>query len=173
MPLYNPSSGGTGISGVVVQEADGSPIGTATAFIFTNSSLAFAGGTATVQTSGTAVIPFVINAATAGSAIGTGVVGDLRLDRAYTIVGCDMYGDTTGTAVIDIWKRTSASFPPTVAQTITASAKPTITNAAFASPASNLSGWTTSISVADVLRFNVDSNAGFTRLLVHLKVTPA
>lgn len=168
MPLYNfGGGGGTGIAGVTVAEADGSPAGTATAFIFSNSSLAFSGGTATVYTAGTTVIPFVINGG--GSAIGTGVVGDLELGQAYTIVGCDMFGDTTGTAVVDIYKAAKASFPPV--SSICASAKPTITNAAFAAPASNLASWTTSISAGDVLRFNVDSNAGFTRLLVHLAVT--
>ncbi|NPU89977.1 MAG: hypothetical protein HPY87_08895 [Fervidobacterium sp.] len=64
--------------------------------------------------------------------------------------------DTTGSIVIDIWKDTHANFPPTVADSITASAKPTLSSART-SYDTTLSGWTKTFNKGDWLLFNVDS----------------
>jgi hypothetical protein len=64
--------------------------------------------------------------------------------------------DQTGSIVIDIWKRAHASYPPTVSQTITASAKPTISTG-LSYEDTTLTGWTTSVTAGDWLFFNVDS----------------
>lgn len=77
---------------------------------------------------------------------------------------------TSGSIVIDIWKDTYANFPPTIADTITASAKPTVTTTTKAT-SSALTGWTTSITAGDILRFNVDSVASFTKVILTLKVS--
>ena len=77
---------------------------------------------------------------------------------------------TSGSIVVDIWKDTYANFPPTVADTITAAAKPTIV-AGVKSTDATLTGWTTTISEGDVLGFNVDSVSGFNSVLLTLKVT--
>lgn len=105
-----------------------------------------------------------------GSAITTGVKLDLEIPYACTINRVTMLADVSGSAVVDIWKDTYANYPPTVADTITASAKPTITTATK-SQDSTLTGWTTSIAAGDTLRFNVDSAATITRLTLVLKVT--
>jgi hypothetical protein len=120
----------------------------------------------------TACIPFIIDGG--GSAITTGVKGGLHVPFACTIteVVTLALDNLTGSIVVDIWKDSYANHPPTVADTITASAKPTISSATKAKD-STLTGWTTSVSADDVLFFNVDSITTLTRVLVSLKVTKA
>lgn len=105
-----------------------------------------------------------------GSAITTGVKGDLALDFAATINQVTLLADQSGSIVVDIWKDTYANYPPTVADTITAAAKPTITATTKAKD-STLTGWTTSVASGDTLRFNVDSITTCTRVVVILKMT--
>jgi hypothetical protein len=69
--------------------------------------------------------------------------------------------------VIDIWKDTYSGYPPTVADSITASAKPTLTTAAKAH-SGTLTGWTTTIEPGESLRFNVDSVSTVTRVCLAL-----
>ncbi|GAI37997.1 unnamed protein product [marine sediment metagenome] len=80
-----------------------------------------------------------------------------------------MEADQTGSIVVDIWKDTYANFPPTDADSITASAPPTISTAQK-SQDSTLAGWTTSIAAGDILAFNVDSCTTITRVTISLKV---
>lgn len=112
-------------------------------------------------------IEFVIEGG--GSVITTGVKGDLEIPFACTITRATLLGDQSGSIVVDIWKDTYANFPPTGADSITASAKPTISSAAK-SQDSTLTGWTTSISAGDILRFNVDSITTIQRATLSLKV---
>jgi hypothetical protein len=98
-----------------------------------------------------------------GAVIATGVVGDLELDFAATILRWTLLADQSGSIVVDIWKTAYAGFPPTVANTITGSALPTIT-AAQNAQSSTLTGWTTAIAAGDTLRFNVNSVATVKRV---------
>lgn len=116
----------------------------------------------------TRTITFVIDGG--GSAITTGVKGDLEIPFGCTIVAATLLADQSGSIVIDIWKDTYANYPPTVDDTITASAKPTISTATK-SQDTTLTGWTTSITAGDTLRFNVDSVTTITRVTLSLKVT--
>ncbi len=104
-----------------------------------------------------------------GSAITTGVKGYKSFPVAGTITGVRMLADVAGSAVVDIWKDTYANYPPTVADTITAGAKPTI-SAAQKSEDTTLTGWTTSVAAGDVFGFNVDSAATITRLTLELTI---
>ena len=115
-----------------------------------------------------ATITFIIDGG--GSAITTGIKGDLEVPFDCTINRVTLVADQTGSIIIDIWKDTYANFPPTVADTITASAKPTLSSATK-SQDSTLTGWTTAITAGDTLRFNVDSVTTLTRVLLSLKVT--
>lgn len=115
-------------------------------------------------------VPFIIDGG--GSAITTGIKGDLALDFAATINQVTLLADQSGSIVVDIWKDTYANYPPTVADTITASAKPTLSSATK-SKDSTLTGWTTSVASGDTLRFNVNSATTVTRVLVLLKMTRA
>lgn len=105
-----------------------------------------------------------------GVVIPTGVVQDLFVPFACTIVANTMLADQTGTIAIDIWKAPYGSFPPTVANTIVASATPTITNA-VSSQDNILSGWTTGVAAGDTLRFSVSTAVTVTRCIVELTVT--
>jgi hypothetical protein len=93
-----------------------------------------------------------------GFTLTTGVKGPTRpIPFACTILSWKIIGDVSGSIVFDIWKTAfSTSAIPTVANTITASAKPTLTTA-FGATSSTLTGWTTSISAGDELLINVDS----------------
>jgi hypothetical protein len=72
--------------------------------------------------------------------------------------------------VVDIWVDTYANFPPTVADTITAAAVPTITTDVKSQDAT-LTAWTVALTKGDTMRFNVDSVTDITRILVSLAVT--
>ena len=78
--------------------------------------------------------------------------------------------DVSGSAVVDIWKDTYANYPPLNADSITASAVPTISTAVKSQDAT-LTGWTTSIVAGDILAFNVDSVTTIKQLTVSLKCT--
>jgi len=77
---------------------------------------------------------------------------------------------TSGSIVVDIWKDTYANYAPTVADTITASAKPTLASATK-SQDTTLTGWTTSLAGGDILGFKVDSAASVLKVLLELRVT--
>ena len=113
-------------------------------------------------------IEFVIDGG--GSAITTGVKGFLEIPYNATINRVTTVCDQSGSIVVDVWKDTYANYPPTVADTITASAKPTISSATKYQD-STLTGWTTSLSAGDFIGFNVDSASTVTKCTISLKVT--
>jgi hypothetical protein len=76
-----------------------------------------------------------------------------------------------GSCVIDVWKDSYANFPPTVADSITASAKPTIVTGLKYSDAA-LTGWTTAVAAGDTLTFHLDSVCSFTSISIFLEITP-
>ena len=105
-----------------------------------------------------------------GSVITTGQKGFIRVPYACTIAEWTLMADQSGSAVVDIWKDTMANFPPTVADTITASAKPMLSSQQGAS-STTLTGWTTSVNAGDVFAFNVDSASTITRLTLAVRCT--
>ena len=116
----------------------------------------------------TGVIEFIIDGG--GAAITTGVKGYLEIPFGCTIQAVTLLADQSGSIVVDIWKDTYANYPPVVGDSITASAKPTISTATK-SQNTTLTGWTTSITAGDVLGFNVDSITTCTRVTLSLKVS--
>jgi hypothetical protein len=115
----------------------------------------------------TRTIPFIIDGG--GSAITTGIKGDLHIPFACTITAVTMLADQSGSIVVDIWKDTYANYPPVDADSITASAPPTVSAATKATD-STLTGWTTSITANDILGFNVDSITTATRATIALRL---
>ena len=105
-----------------------------------------------------------------GAEIGTGIVGRAYLTDPWTIEQVTLGADQDGSVVVDIWKDTHANFPVTIADTITAAAKPTL-SAADTYQDGTLSGWTTAISGGDWLFYNIDSVATITYLTIVLKLT--
>ena len=117
----------------------------------------------------TATISYVIDGG--GSAITTGIKGPgIPIDFNCTINSATILADQSGSIVVDIWKDTYANYPPTGADSICASAKPTISSGTKNQDAT-LTGWTTTINAGDILRFNVDSATTVTSCTVSLKVT--
>lgn len=108
-----------------------------------------------------------------GAVITTGAKpdADIYIPFDCSIVGWTILGDgvQSGSVAIDIWKDSYANFPPTIADTITASAKPAISSAAKAQ-SSTLTGWTTAVVAGSLLRFNVDSVSTFTSLKIILSL---
>ena len=112
-------------------------------------------------------INFVIDGG--GSAITTGVKGDIEIGFDCTITSCRVLPDQSGSIVVDIWKDTYANYPPTDADTITSSTPPTVT-ATTKSEDTTLTSWTTTISAGNILRFNVDSCSTIERVTISLTV---
>jgi hypothetical protein len=107
-----------------------------------------------------------------GSVLTTGLKGYLEVPYACTILSATLLADVSGSVVVDIWKDTYANYPPVVADTITASAKPTI-SAALKAQDSTLTGWNKTVAAGDILAFNIDSVTSIKRLSISLKVQPA
>jgi hypothetical protein len=166
-----PAQGGTGASS----------IGSAGAIMYSNgtnqvaSNVGTAGQLATSDGVGgvsfqsqVASIVYVIDGG--GAIYSNGVKGFLQIPFNCTITAVSLLADQTGSTVIDIWKDTYANFPPTVADSICASALPTIPLSATKSVDITLTGWTTTITAGDVLAFNVVSVTSITRVTITLSV---
>jgi hypothetical protein len=115
-----------------------------------------------------AEIDFIIDGG--GSVITAGVKGYVRVPFDCTITAVRMLADVSGSIVVDIWKDTYANYPPVNADSITASANPTLTSS-IKSENTTLTGWTTAITAGDILAFNVDSATTVTRVTVALAIT--
>lgn len=105
-----------------------------------------------------------------GVPIAAGFVGYLSIPYAATINEWVIIGKESGSIVVDVWKDTYANFPPTVADSITGTEKPTLSSAQINRDQA-LSTWTTSIAAGDVMAFNVDSASTVTQVTLVLKVT--
>ena len=101
----------------------------------------------------------------------TGVKGSVQVNFAGTITGWTLLApNETGSCVFDVWKVAEGSYPSTAANTITGSAKPTLSSARAAT-STTLTGWTTSFSAGDVFTFNLDSASSLTKVTLALLVT--
>lgn len=165
------ASGGTGLisyaaGDIVYSSATNTlgklAIGTAGQALVVNS-----GATAPAWTTQNSSISFIIDGG--GTAITTGVKGDLTIPFNCTITEWTLLCDQSGSIVVDVWKDVYANYPPTVADTITASAKPTVTTS-VKNQSTTLTGWTATITAGDTLRFNVDSITTVQRVTLSLKV---
>ena len=112
-------------------------------------------------------IEFVIDGL--GAVISTGQKGHLEVPFNCTIQRVTILADQSGSIVVDLWKDTYANFPPTDADSITASAPPTLSSAQN-SQDSTLTGWSTTLTRGDILAFNVDSCATITRVTLSLSL---
>lgn len=105
-----------------------------------------------------------------GSAITTGVKGYIPIPVSCTVTAWVLVADAVGSIVIDVWKDAFVNFPPTVADTIAGSEKPTLTGQQ-ANQDQSLSTWTTAITAGDILGFNVSSAATVKQVTLTLSVT--
>lgn len=118
------------------------------------------------STYGPSDISFVISGN--GSTISTGQKGYLPIDFGCTIGQARLISDQAGSIVIDVWK--AAGAVPTVANTIDASALPTLSSAQLSTD-STLTGWTKTVSAGDIFGFNVNSATTVTQVTLSLKCT--
>jgi hypothetical protein len=123
-----------------------------------------AGGTVTIAAPRTTTCGVTFVNPTAGDEF------PLEIPVACTITVLRMVGNAAGSAVLDIRKDTFANFPPTVTESITAAAKPTL-SAAQTVEDTTLPGWTLSIAAGEWLMFHVDSASGLAWLQLQLTVT--
>jgi hypothetical protein len=75
----------------------------------------------------------------------------------------------SGNCVIDIRKKNFASFPPVGADSICASAKPTLSGVASYEDVT-LTGWTTAVSAGDTLMFVLESSSVFKTIGVSIEI---
>lgn len=85
-----------------------------------------------------------------------------------TITSWFLMADVSTTAVIDIWKATGAV--PTNSDSITASAKPTLSAQIFTN-SSSLIGWAPHVSIGDIMVIEVESNNNATYLNLMLTIS--
>ena len=97
--------------------------------------------------------------------------GHIDIEVTGTITKVQMFSDIAATAVVDIWKDTFGNYPPTVADSIVAAAKPSLA-AGVTSEDTTLTGWTTAVTEGDKLKYNVDSNDLAEWIGVRLFITP-
>ncbi len=106
-----------------------------------------------------------------GSAIATGAYPPFQFDFSGTIESVTLLGDPThvGSCVLDIWSDAYGNYPPTVADSITASAKPTLSSATKYQDAT-LTGWDTAITAGDSWIINVDSASTLQYVTLAVKI---
>lgn len=129
-----------------------------------------ASGKETLLSADTFVIPFIIDGG--GSVITTGSKGGIYIPFGYTFIEWTMASidplTISGSIVMDLWTDSYANFPPTVADTITASAKPTISSSTKGQ-SSTLTGWTINQAAGRWLYANVDSVTSLKLVALNLK----
>lgn len=87
-----------------------------------------------------------------------------------TINRVEMVADITGSAEVDIWVAPYSSYPPTSANSIVGSAYPTLSSE-IKSVDNTLTGWTTTLSRGDYIKYKVNSTSTITNLTLTLFVT--
>lgn len=95
----------------------------------------------------------------------TGVITGWRL------IGVPITGQSSGTCTIDIWKRAATGGIPGNANSITASAKPSLSGAVEGS-SSTLTGWTTAIAAGDKFMMEIEAVTNFAEIYLVLEVEP-
>jgi hypothetical protein len=106
----------------------------------------------------------------AGSAITTGLKNYITIPFNCQILEWTILSDVSGSIVIDVWKDTFANFPPTVADSIAGTEKPTLSSQ-DKNQDNTLTTWTTSINQGDILAFYVDSASTLTKVNLALKIS--
>jgi hypothetical protein len=113
----------------------------------------------------------VIGIGAPGAEITTGLKAYVEIPVSMKITGWTLVADQSGDIVIDVWKDSYANFPPTVADTIAGSEKPSLSSEQAAQDL-NLTTWTQDVDAGDVLAFNVDSASTVEQATLTLRGEP-
>ena len=106
------------------------------------------------------------------NAVTTDIKGYIEIPFNMTITAARLVADASGSIVIDVWMEDYANFPPTDADSITASAPPTLSSA-VKSEDTTLTGWTKALVKNEWLAFYVDSAATVKQVTLSLTGTRA
>lgn len=136
---------------------------------YTSKKITFANVKASVLTDVSTISTIGISIDNFTQDITTGIKGYVTIPFNATIKAWYLTASQTGSIVIDIWKDTYANYPPTVADTITGSEKPTLSSSNKNND-TNLTTWTTSITSGDILAFNVDSCSGIKQATLVIEI---
>jgi hypothetical protein len=101
-----------------------------------------------------------------------GSIAYIRVPYSGTITGWTITSNIAGSCVLDVWKDTYANYPPTVADTIAGTEKPTLT-AVAKNEDLTLTTWTTAITAGDFIAVKIDSASTLTRinLAIHVEAS--
>jgi len=105
----------------------------------------------------------------AGDVLTTGVKAYIEVPFDCNVIGWTVMANVSGSVVIDVWRDSYANFPPTVADTITGSEKPTLASAQKNQDLA-LTTWSPAIAQGDILGLNVDSVATIKQVVLNLRV---
>ena len=154
-PMTNPM---TNIGDIVIGSTSGSP--TRLAAGANGQVLGLSGGSPTWSTSKGA---FGVTFDGQGGVVSVGKTDWVFIPYNCTITGWVITGDQVGSCVIDIWKDTYANFPPTAADSIAGSEKPTLASARTNSDLSLSPPWAT-VTAGDCIMFYVESCSTLTKI---------
>lgn len=158
------SSGSSGINGTSGSSGSSGSSGV-------SGSSGSSGSSGTSGSSPTALGSFGITIDAGSSVITTGIKGYVEIPYSGTITGWTIVGNDTGSIVIDVWKTSYAGAPPTVANSIAGTSKPTMSSVKKNQDLT-ISGWSsTSVSAGDIIGFNVDSVSTLSRVNLSIKIT--
>ena len=115
------------------------------------------GGGGTGSTTIASAFVFQEGAADSTSLVAAGTKGYIRVPYDLTITGYTILTDVSATVRLDVWKIASGTALPTNSDSITASAKPTLT-ADDVIHSTTLTGWTVSVTAGDILAWEVEAN---------------
>lgn len=102
--------------------------------------------------------------------ITTGVKSYIAIPYSGSITSWSIFGDQSGTCVIDVWKTTYAGYPGSVANTITGGSYITLTSTTK-NTSSSLGSWTTTFSAGDIFVFNVNSTSVLNKITIIINVS--
>jgi hypothetical protein len=98
-----------------------------------------------------------------GGVVSVGKTDWVSIPYNCTITGWEITADQVGNCVIDVWKSTFAAFPPTVANSIAGSEKPTLASVRTNSDLSLFPAWAT-VTAGDCIMFYVESCSTLTKI---------
>lgn len=116
-------------------------------------------------------VAIVFRADNNGYELGTGVCGDCYVPFGMKLTSCVLQADQAGDLELDVWAAPFvAGTPPTSANSIVASAPPTLTTSQ-SSIDTTLTGWDTEIAEGTAFRFNITSITTILRFTLTLSGT--
>jgi hypothetical protein len=103
-----------------------------------------------------------------GAVPATGQKGYIICPYKGLIFGASLVADQSGSCVIDVWKASNSTVP-TIANSIAASALPTLSSAQIMLDLT-LAGWATQVQAYDVFGFNLNSVSTIQRVTLELLI---